>query len=338
MAKEVSKTVIGTFVVSAIALIVIGVVIFGSGRFFQKTNKYVLFFDGSVKGLSEGSPVVWRGVKIGSVKKIAIHVNIMDIDTIKMKIPVIIEVDSNRFYTKGKLIEKSDSERSVAKLIELGMRAKLAMQSIVTGQLMINLDLHPESPARLVGSDLPYPEIPTVPTALQQIAETINELPIRKMFKKLEEAIENVSNVLGDPALKEMAASVKGVVANANRLIKNIDKLVIKVDRQVEPLIDSITDTADDAQKLIRHVDRHVEPVAVKIGQAFDEAEAALVEAKKTLQGIDAFTAEDSSLRYRINTALEELARAARSVHILSDYLGQYPDSLLRGKGGSGGK
>jgi len=43
MAKEVSKTVIGAFVVSAIALIVIGVVIFGSGRFFQKTNKYVLF-------------------------------------------------------------------------------------------------------------------------------------------------------------------------------------------------------------------------------------------------------------------------------------------------------
>ena len=335
MAKEVSKTVIGAFVVSAIALIVIGVVIFGSGRFFQKTNKYVLFFDGSLKGLSEGSPVMWRGVKIGSVTEITIYI---DPDTMSTQIPIIIEVEPDRFYMKGMPVKKRDPDRNVAKLIELGMRGKLAMQSIVTGQLMIDLDLHPEFPARFVVDDFPYPEIPTVPTTLQQIAETVNDLPIRKMFKKLEDAIENMSNVLGDPGLKEMAASAKGVVENANRLIKNTDKLVIKVDRQVEPLVDSITDIADDAQKLIRHVDRHVEPVAVKIGQTLDAAEVALVEAKKTLQGIEAFTAENSSLHYRINTALEELARAASSLHILSDYLEQYPDSLFRGKGGSGGK
>ena len=335
MAKEVSKTVIGAFVVSAIALIVIGVVIFGSGRFFQKTNKYVLFFDGSVKGLSEGSPVMWRGVKIGSVTEITIYI---DPDTMSTQIPIIIEVEPDRFYMKGMPVKKREPDRNVAKLIELGLRAKLAMQSIVTGQLMIELDLHPESSARLVGSDFPYPEVPTIPTTLQQIAETINELPVRKMFKKLEDAIENVSNVLGDPVVKEMAASAKGVVENANRLIKNTDKLVIKVNRQVEPLVDSITGTADDAQRLFQNVDRHVEPVTVKIGQAFDAAEVALVEARKTLQGIDAYTAEDSPLRYRINTALEELVKATRSLRILSDYLEQYPDSLLRGKGGSGGK
>ena len=335
MAKEVSKTVIGAFVVSAIALIVIGVVIFGSGRFFQKTNKYVLFFDGSVKGLSEGSLVVWRGVKIGSVTEITIYI---DPDTMSTQIPIIIEVEPDRFYMKGMPVKKREPDRNVAKLIELGLRAKLAMQSIVTGQLMIELDLHPKSSARLVGSDFPYPEVPTIPTTLQQIAETINELPVRKMFKKLEDAIENVSNVLGDPVLKEMAASAKGVVENANRLIKNTDKLVIKVNRQVEPLVDSITGTADDAQRLFQNVDRHVEPVTVKIGQAFDAAEVALVEARKTLRGIEAFTAEGSPLRYRINTALEELVKATRSLRILSDYLEQYPDSLLRGKGGSGGK
>lgn len=335
MAKEVSKTVIGAFVVSAIALIVISVVIFGSGKFFQKTNKYVLFFEGSVKGLEEGSSVVWRGVKIGSVSEITIYV---DPDTMSTQIPIIIEVEPDRFQVKGVPVKKRDPERNAAKLIELGLRANLAMQSIVTGQLMIELDLRPESPARFVGSDFPYIEIPTVPTTLQQIAETINKLPIRKMFNKLEDAIENVSNVLGDPALKETIASVKGVVKNANRLIKETDKLVANVRRQVKPLVDSITNTADDAQQLIRHVDRHVEPVTVKIEQAFDAAEIALVEAKKTLQGIEDFTAEDSSLRYRVNTALEELARAARSLHNLSDYLEQYPDSLLRGKGGPGGK
>jgi len=285
-----------------------------------------------VKGLDKGSPVVWRGVKIGSVEEIVL---LADPQTMTVQIPVIIEVEPDRFVMKG---ERRKERENIAKLIELGLRANLAMQSFVTGQLMIDLDLRPESPARLVGSDFPYPEIPTVPTTLQQIAETINELPIKKIFNKLEAAIDNVSEALGDPALKEIVASAKEAVDNANSLIKQTDKLVANVDRQVEPLADSITTAAEDAQRLLQNVDRRVEPVAVKIEEAFDAAEGALVEAKKTLQGIEDFTAEDSPLRYRVNTALEELARAARSVRILSDYLEQYPDALLRGKGGPGGK
>jgi len=285
-----------------------------------------------VKGLDKGSPVVWRGVKIGSVEEIVL---LADPQTMTVQIPVIIEVEPDRFVMKG---ERRKERENIAKLIELGLRANLAMQSFVTGQLMIDLDLRPESPARLVGSDFPYPEIPTVPTTLQQIAETINELPIKKIFNKLEAAIDNVSEALGDPALKEIVASAKEAVDNANSLIKQTDKLVANVDRQVEPLADSITTAAEDAQRLLQNVDRRVEPVAVKIEEAFDAAEGALVQAKKTLQGIEDFTAEDSPLRYRVNTALEELARAARSVRILSDYLEQYPDALLRGKGGPGGK
>ena len=336
MAKEVSKTVIGAFVISAIALIVIGVVVFVSGKFFERTQKYVLFFDGSVKGLDEGSPVVWRGVKIGSVEEIVLL--LADPETMAVQIPVIIEVEPDRFQVKGERRKERDPKRNMAKLIELGLRGKLAMESVVTGQLMIDLDLRPESPARLVGSDLPYPEIPTVQSTLAEIAETIQELPIKTMFNKLEVAIDNVSEVMGDPALRDIVASAKDAVESADRLIKNADKLVIKVDRKVEPLADSITTAAEDAQRLLKNVDLHVEPMTVKIEEAFDAAEVALVEAKKTLQGIEDFTAEDSALRYRITTALDELARAARSVRILSDYVQQYPDAVLRGKGGPGGK
>jgi paraquat-inducible protein B len=335
MAKQVSKTVIGAFVISAIALIVIGVVVFGSGRFFQKTNKYVLFFDGSVKGLEEGSPVVWRGVKVGSVSEVSIHA---DPDTMAMEIPVIIEIDPERFQVKGEAGRKRDPKQNVEKLIGLGLRAKLATQSFVTGQLMIDLDLRPESPARFVGSDLPYPEIPTVPSTLEQIAQTINELPIKQMFNKLEDAIDNVSETLGDPALKGILASAKEAVDNAKRLIQHTDKLLVNFDRQVVPLANSITTAAEDAQQLIRNVDSHVEPLTVKVEEAFDAAEVALVQAKETLQGIENFTAEDSSLHYRLTKALDELAMTARSLRALSDYLEQHPDAVLRGKDGPGGE
>jgi paraquat-inducible protein B len=335
MAKETSKTVIGIFVISAIALIMGGVVVFGSGKFFKKTQKYVLFFGGSVKGLSDGSPVVWRGVKIGTVDMIIL---LGDPKAMTVEIPVIIEIERERFQMKGERTEKIKPKERMAQLIEHGLRAKLTIQSPVTGQLMIDLDFHPNTTANLIGSDYPYPEIPTIPSTLEQIAETLSELPIKKMFKKLEDAIENVSNVLGDPALKEIVASAKGVVENANRLIKDTDKLIANVDRQVTPIADSVINTAEDAQQLIRNINGHVDPVASKVDAALDEAKAALIQAGKTMEGIEALTAEDSETNYRLNKALSELTRVARSVRVLTDYLEQYPDSPLRGKGGSGGK
>ena len=83
MAKQVSKTVIGGFVISAIVLLVIGIVIFGGGKFFTKTFKYVMFFDSSVKGLNVGAPVVFRGVEIGSVHSVVIRA-----DAEKLKVDI----------------------------------------------------------------------------------------------------------------------------------------------------------------------------------------------------------------------------------------------------------
>jgi paraquat-inducible protein B len=114
--------------------------------------------------------------------------------------------------------------------------------------------------------------------------------------------------------------------------------LVVNVDKQVEPLSESIKTTAEDAQKLIRNVDGHVDPVATRVEAAIDAATVALEQAQKTLMGIETLTAEDSVTNYRINKTLVELKRAARSVRMLSDYLEQYPDAPLRGKGTVGGK
>jgi paraquat-inducible protein B len=334
MAKEMSKTVIGAFVISAIALMVGGVLIFGGGQLFKKTNKYVLFFEGSVQGLTKGSPVVWRGVQIGSVQQIIL---LADQATMTIQIPVIIEIEPARFELKGET-KKRDPKGNVAKLIKLGLRAKLASQSLVTGQLLIEMDLHPEIPARLVGSDFPYPEIPTIPSTLEQIAQTINELPIKQMFNKLENAIENVSGVLGDPALKDMVGSAREALESANHLFKQTEKLVANIDGQVVPLSDSIKKTAGNAQQLLQNVDGQVEPLASKIRATFAEATGALMEAKTALEGVSNLSAESSETAYRLGRALEELSRAARSFRVLADYLEQNPDALLRGKTTPGGK
>jgi paraquat-inducible protein B len=100
MAKQIHKTVIGGFVVSVIVMLIVGVIILGGGKMFKKTWTYVLFFEKSVKGLSVGAPVVFNGVKIGSVSNVIINV---DLDKVEFSIPVIIEIDPSLMTLKGNI-------------------------------------------------------------------------------------------------------------------------------------------------------------------------------------------------------------------------------------------
>ena len=139
MAKQANRMMIGGFVVLAVIIMAASLVVFGSGKFFKKTNKYVLYFDESVKGLSVGAPVLFQGVPVGSVTNI-----ILQADLVKMKtqIPVIIEIEPERWKVRT---GERNYRKVAAKLIEMGLRAQLIMQSFITGQLMIQLDFYPKS-------------------------------------------------------------------------------------------------------------------------------------------------------------------------------------------------
>src|SRR5512143_2777774 len=95
MAKQANRMMIGGFVVLALFIMAASLVVFGSGKFFKKTNKYLLFFDESVKGLSVGAPVLFQGVQVGSVVSIEIQTDLADLKT---QSPVIIEIEPGKFH------------------------------------------------------------------------------------------------------------------------------------------------------------------------------------------------------------------------------------------------
>ncbi len=90
MSRHASSTVIGAFVVGALALAVATLLVLGGNRFFAKTDKYVMFFEGSAKGLSVGAPVDLKGVRVGSVADIKL---IFDPKDLFFRIMVVIETD-----------------------------------------------------------------------------------------------------------------------------------------------------------------------------------------------------------------------------------------------------
>ncbi len=324
MSKQASKTLIGGFVLGAIALVVIGVLIFGSGRFLKERNTYVLFFDGSLKGLNVGSSVVFRGVKIGTVTDVKCYV---DPKELSFSIPVFIEVEPDRFSRLGKDPGIHTPENAIELLVARGLRAQLEMQSLVTGKLMVSLDFHPDKPAKLVGLDMGYQEIPTIPTSLEEIAKRVEKIPVEEIFKKLLSAVEGIEKVVNSPDIIEAVQSFNQTMDASRNLVENIDK-------KVGPLASGIQATVKDTRKLVNNADSRFASLASSIDNTAKAAESVVMQAAKTLETLENTAGDDSTVLYELNNALRELASGARSIRVLADYLNRHPESLLYGKGG----
>jgi paraquat-inducible protein B len=345
---------IGLFVVGAIALIVVAVAVLGSGKFFKKQFRYYMVFEGSVKGLNVGSPVVFRGVKIGAVSDIRMYFNYT-----KKSITIIVYSDHGEGQVevidleeaKAGRIKEAGQYAVMRELIARGLRAQLEMQSIVTGQVQIALDFYPDKPAVFAGIEKKVHEIPTIPTPLQQLTKKLESLPIDEILNKVNLALDAIANLVQSPELKES-------VVNLNTALKDVQSLVRNVDAEVKPLSAGITETIRDAQKLaenmdaqvtslgtnlneaigdgrklINNVDDRVDPVMVSIVNMINTASATIKEANKVLNDLQSSSNTDSLLMYSVTESLREVEKSARSLRMLTDYLQRHPEALLSGKG-----
>jgi paraquat-inducible protein B len=195
MIQRSNPRVIGGFVLGALALVVAMILVFGSGQLFKKYNRAVMFFQGSVGGLRVGAPVDFRGVQIGTVQDIAI---LYDVKSGQFSIPVVVDIDPTRVKAAGRSDEKT--EFSIEQMVEQGLRAELRLQSFVTGQMAVQLTLHPNAEAHLTGSELPYPEIPTVASTFEQAQEILTELAAQapQLIARLNVVLDRAAEVLAD--------------------------------------------------------------------------------------------------------------------------------------------
>ena len=324
MSKQANRTLIGAFVVGAVLLLIAAIVVFGSGQIFSKTQEVVMYFDGSVKGLNIGAPLVFRGVSIGSVTDIILR---YDPERVAVEIPVIGELDLDRFQrTDGG--EKAKSEEAIRaqtkKLVDRGLRAQLQIQSFVTGQLMIAFDFYPDEPARFRGKDTEYPEIPTIPSPLQAISETIERLPIEQLVVNLTSALQGIDAAMNSPELT-------GTLREMYAAVKEIQVLVGRFNSRFDVMANNVEGTLTETRTLVDNMDNRVSELTASAKVTAEAASAALVQLEKTLKGMDLTYGERSALQYEARSTLIELRSAARSLRDLAEYLEQHPESLLRG-------
>lgn len=328
MSKQLNKTMIGGFVVGAIVIVVAGILIFGSGRFFTDKRYYALYFDGSVKGLSIGAPVQLKGVPIGQVTDISL---LADPITLKFYTRVVIEVLPNKILSVGKereaVLPDGETDELVKLLVRQGLRAKLEISSFVTGQLLVAFDFYPDTDIRKTGFKTGFKELPTLPSDLENLLKKMEKIPVTELANEILDTVEAINRLVRSPHMES-------IIANADQTVQDVGKTARKIDAKVTQLTEEMTLTARDARKMVNNLDRHIDPIASGVDTTLKSATAALEKTNEASAAVSEMLGEDSELRHNLRVALRQISSAAKSVGLLADYLEQHPEALLKGKPG----
>jgi len=318
MGKRVSPTVIGAFVVASFAILVVALIVVGSGRIFTKPIRFICMFQGNLNGLKVGAPVKVRGVQIGTVASIELRLlpsqGRMRSDIKELRLPVLVDLDRSQLIARGgtgAALETAGFED----LVKRGLRAQLATESLLTGLLYIDLDLHPDAPMNLaLEPGGPYREIPTVKTDLAQLQERLTgaldkfeKIDFQALVVSITDAANSIKNLTGSPELKATLESLKGTVANLNQAVVSARALLNNANAKIGPLVVDLRQTSDEADKTMK------------------DTRAALVGLQQTLD-------PNAPLAVRLNQALDSLTETSQSIGELTDYLQRNPGALVRGR------
>jgi paraquat-inducible protein B len=329
MNRKISPTLIGGFVAGALILLVIAVIAFGSGQLFRKTREFVLFFDSSVNGLRIGAPVKVRGVEIGAVKDIRFQ---LAEGTQMNKIPVIVEIDLDKLTSRGAKAATAEDVKSFRQVIvERGLRGQLMTESLVTGLVYVGLDFFPGSPINLVQNtdhDHKYPEIPTMPSYLEQAQDTatkilakLEEVDFKGLLDSAKNAVDGVSRLVNSPAIESSLKSLERTMPKIDQAVVEIRKMTTGLDSNITVLSANLQQTSDAAREAMQQA-----------ALAMKQTDAALKEAEAAMTNIRGISDPESVTFYEIDRSLREVSAAARSLRLLTNSVERNPRALIFGK------
>jgi paraquat-inducible protein B len=205
---------------------------------------------------------------------------------------------------------------SVRDQIAGGVRARLATQSLLTGQLYVSLDYHPDKPAVYkTSADASPPEIPTIPSETTEIRNTFGEvvakvraLPLEELVGKLTSAATGLDRLMNKPELADAVDQVDAALVEARSALG-------RVDRRIDPLADETQATVAAAREVLSGL------------------KGTIARLEGAAAGAEDLVEPGSPVQAQLLDTLQELARSARAVRTAAEELAQKPDSLIYGRG-----
>lgn len=320
MSQKPNPTLIGLFLVLGTALLTGGVLLLTSARWFEHTTTCILYFDASVRGLSPGAPVKFRGVTIGAVREILIRHNQAPED---LHMPVIVDINADQLNRKTDQSMRLDDPSWCDEAIAKGLRGMLASESLVTGQLYVELEvLRGAPPPTLHQLENLYPEIPTVPTDIQVLLANLAKLDLAPLLDRLGPLLDKLDTLIASVPVESISRSLTNLLDAGTAVVGNAD---------LTNTFASAHAAFQRVQLLADSMDQRVAALTEKADRPLDEAAIALAEFRVAIQDLRGLLAADAPLRTDLLQALDQLSRAAQSVGDLADSLKRNPDSLIKG-------
>ncbi len=338
MSIKANPVAVGGFVIGAIILIIVSLLVLGSGRLFKNDLRVMAVFPGSVKGLNVGSPVLFRGVDIGSVSSIRLYHNNA---THQSLVPVYIDLKQEVLELMKPNKEKRALTREEALgfmvlMIKQGLYARLTLENLVSGRQLVEFEIDPNIKIKLTGIDKNYLEIPTVESELNKLQNLFKSLPLKKLTENLVITVTEINKMFANE-------ESQSVLRNINAAISGSRKLVDSLNQQIPPLMKSgqqrlkqtevllkttetqLTETLLELTHLSSNLNKQLTLLTQSASKAFDKSD-------KTFANINAIVDKQSIARHNLEQSLQELARAAKSFRVFTEYLERHPEAIIQGK------
>ena len=321
MSKKANPTSVGLFLVVGIALSIAGLLLFSSRSLFHPQQKFIIYFNASLKGLNPGAPVKFRGVTIGSIVEILIRHNQAAGD---FSMPVVISIDQKLAQSKSDQLLQVNRQSNLDHLISHGFRARLDSESLVTGVLYIALDIVPDAPPPVFHQlTAQYSEIPTMPSQIQQLLEDLAHLDLHGLSEKVGGILTRIDVILSQLDVPGINAGITNLLGSANHLVNTPD---------LTNSFASLRKALDKAGVLLEHVDGRVDPLADSITNTLYDAQKTLADLRVAVQNVSALIGPDSAVPSELRQALEDLGNAGRAVADLAEFLQRNPHAVLTGR------
>lgn len=295
---------------AGIALLVIAVVLVGSGSLFSRKHRFVSYFSGSVSGLRVGAPVKFRGIPIGQVTGVYIAIS----GQVEFsRVPVVFDVDERLLRSRGGGAGRIGDPAYVDSLIGIGLRAELDLESFVTGQKYVALDYPPGTPAEPAGEgEVPYQEIPSiaVPSVQQDLSSFVEELrqaDIAQLVRRLTNLAARADTSVQRLNVVEMRATLDSTLKVSATAMAEIATLARTLDERVPTVADALQETSARLASALEAL----ETTARVTGETLDPGSPVIV---------------------ALEESLREFAAAARALRQLTEYLERNPSAVLRGR------
>lgn len=304
------SVVVGGFILGALALGVIAILAFGGMNLFADKLRVVVVFNDSIAGLDVGAPVTFRGARIGRVEGMRLHI---DVHRQMSWLPVYLDLDLDRIaWTDGSLgAKRADLQAAV----NSGLRAQLVSQGLVSGEMSVNLDYRPGTPALLSGRAGGAFEIPTVPSDLQDLKDQLLKLDLPKIGDKAREVLTSVQRVT-----EELGARIGPLADGLQTTLATTTHAVHQLQMDSTRTLNDVDRLANESRSQIATNGNDLDELLKKAQDATDKTDALVA-------SLNDMTSPRGDLR----ASLRDLAASAGSLRGLTHDLERNPlGTLLR--------